>query len=436
MIEQLFGFPGYFPFFNFFLGYLAATIVIICQLNKRRYWGIPICIVVAAYVAVGLLFWHYGIRLRGKNVLISICGIYYIIMTLLLFACCRVSFIQALFCSTCSYISEHLGAVISKLLQRMILLLLGIKTSDLLMHIIVYAIVFAVLHFTVFQSFRRNGKVRIRSVRILTISLFLFLAASVLYSNMIFSGSAENRWIIYYGYAYDMLFSSCFLILLAELQKSKRFEEDLEIAHLLRQRQAEQYLISRDNIALIERKCHDIKHQVAALRSVDDPEAREASIRELEQAVAIYGAMMKTGNDVLDTVLTDKYLFCEQQGITWTCIADGSKLDFMDPIDLYILFANALDNSIEAVQKIQNPEQRTISVLVYTRFNMAFLQIENFFNSTIELKDNLPKSTKQSDGYHGYGLQSIQHTVEKYSGSMQIQTENQIFVLHIAIPLP
>ena len=77
----------------------------------------------------------------------------------------------------------------------------------------------------------------------------------------------------------------------------------------------------------------------------------------MEQEIRSYEAQNKTGNEVLDTILTSKSLYCQQHGITLTCVADGAALDFMDTMDLCSLFGNALDNAIESVEKLPDSEQ-------------------------------------------------------------------------------
>lgn len=47
----------------------------------------------------------------------------------------------------------------------------------------------------------------------------------------------------------------------------------------------------------------------------------------MEQEIRSYEAQNKTGNEVLDTILTSKSLYCQQHGITLTCVADGAALD-------------------------------------------------------------------------------------------------------------
>ena len=145
---------------------------------------------------------------------------------------------------------------------------------------------------------------------------------------------------------------------------------------------------------------------------------------------------MKTGSEVLDTVLTEKKLYCEGHSINMTCVADGSKLDFLDPVDVYALLGNAIDNAIEAVSALPDREQRLISVSVWSSRGLLLIQCENYYDHPLTFEDGLPVTTKEQDGYHGFGIRSIQYTVEKYGGCMTVHPENGLFVLRLSIPLP
>lgn len=116
-------------------------------------------------------------------------------------------------------------------------------------------------------------------------------------------------------------------------------------------------------------------------------------------------------------------------------MADGSKLSHIDPVDLYILFGNILDNTIESVRKLEDPAQRVVSMNVYTRSNMVVIQVENYYSGTIRMENGLPKTTKQDESNHGFGMRSVKSIVEKYGGSISIDTDGQIFLLSILLPL-
>ena len=104
---------------------------------------------------------------------------------------------------------------------------------------------------------------------------------------------------------------------------------------------------------------------------------REDYLDEIERSIQIYDSTItiETGNEVLDTVLTEKSLYCEQHQITMTCVADGSKLGFLDGVDVYAIFGNALDNAIESVSKVPEPEKRLIAVSVWSRSGLLLIQV-------------------------------------------------------------
>jgi sensor histidine kinase regulating citrate/malate metabolism len=45
-------------------------------------------------------------------------------------------------------------------------------------------------------------------------------------------------------------------------------------------------------------------------------------------------------------------------------------------------------------------------------------------------------TTKREKGFHGYGIKSIQYTVNKYDGAVDINAKNNWFDMQILIPIP
>jgi sensor histidine kinase regulating citrate/malate metabolism len=199
--------------------------------------------------------------------------------------------------------------------------------------------------------------------------------------------------------------------------------------------QQDQYQLTQENIDIINRKCHDLKHQIRALSDMQNGEQKDAFISNIEEAIMIYDASIDTGNKALDTVIMEKSLFCKEHGITLSCIADGTKLDFMDIIDLYTIFGNALDNAIESVDKLEDKEKKVVVVKVFTKDELLMIQVENYLDSELVFQNELPVTTKEEKYFHGFGIKSIQYTVHKYNGCITINTDRRLFQLQILIPL-
>lgn len=218
------------------------------------------------------------------------------------------------------------------------------------------------------------------------------------------------------------------------LFKKSSMRKELDMIHLLWHQQKEQYRISRETIDLINHKCHDLKHQVSAMRTIKDADEREKYLQEVENSVQIYNAIVRTGNEILDTILTEKSLLCENSGIHINCVADGALLSFMNPVDLYTLFGNAIDNAIEAVRKIGQKEKRVIDIMIYERQKLIAVQIVNPVENEMKFEDGLPLTTKAKNGYHGFGMKSMRHTVEKYGGYLRSEVKDGCFYLKIMVP--
>lgn len=225
------------------------------------------------------------------------------------------------------------------------------------------------------------------------------------------------------------------LYLQSALFKKSSMRKELETIQLLWHQQKGQYQLSKETIELINHKCHDLKHQVQAIRAVKDEKEKETYLEKIEKSVQIYSAIVRTGNEILDTILTEKSLICENSGIHINCVADGSLLAFMNPVDLYTLFGNALDNAIEAVRKLESKEKRVIDIMLYERQSFLMLQIVNPMCGEVKFEDGLPLTTKAKNGYHGYGMKSMLHTIQKYEGHLTTEVKNGCFYFNVMLPL-
>ncbi len=199
--------------------------------------------------------------------------------------------------------------------------------------------------------------------------------------------------------------------------------------------QRENYRLSVDSVELINRKYHDLKHQLQILRSELSSEEKLSVLEELERDISSYEAMHQTGNKALDVVLSSKAVICQNAGISVTCVADGKEMDFMRTTDVSVLFGNALDNAIEGVIRLDSAEKRLIHISVARQKSFVRIRVENCCEEDVKFADGLPV-TRKDPKYHGYGMKSIRSIVEKYEGSMTVKVQDGWFELRILIPVP
>ncbi|MBD5462580.1 MAG: GHKL domain-containing protein [Lachnospiraceae bacterium] len=209
---------------------------------------------------------------------------------------------------------------------------------------------------------------------------------------------------------------------------------ELEAMQNVLQNQYIQYQQSKQSIDTINRKYHDLKHQISILRAEADNELRNGFLDTMEAEIKSYEIQNKTGNSVVDTVLAGKSLYCSKHGITLTSVVDGALLDFMSVMDICSIFGNALDNAIEYVEKIDDREKRLIHVAVFSQKEFILLRFENYCEEALVFQDGIPATTKPDSDYHGYGLKSIRYVAGNYDGTVTVRLENNWFELKIMFP--
>lgn len=245
-------------------------------------------------------------------------------------------------------------------------------------------------------------------------------------------GFQKREWQVVY---LSKLLLAVALYLQNELFKKSAMRQELTMMNMLWKMEQEQYRLSKENIALINQKCHDLKHQIRAIRNASKEDI-DKYLEEMEGSIQIYEAIVKTGNEVLDTILTEKSLYCRERGITVSCVADGAQMEFINTVDLYAILGNALDNAIEAVEKFKHEEKRQIDVLIYRQQNFLVINVINPLKGNLVYDEELPVTTKGDTRYHGFGLRSMRYLVKKYDGFLSVSTEDGCFSLKILMPIP
>lgn len=227
-----------------------------------------------------------------------------------------------------------------------------------------------------------------------------------------------------------MSIASSILGILLEISNmsSKNIELERDIAARLRAEEKEKYSYDKAVIDMLNIKAHDIKHQIFST-------ADKTAEAELRDAISSYENTIHTGNTALDAVLVRKSRLAEEKNIHLTCMADGEKLSFMSDIDIYSLFGNILENAIEATEKIENAEKRTISITAEQKGFFVSICAANYFVGSVKLNEGLPHTTKEDRLYHGFGLASIKLLTEKYGGDLSISVKDDMFTLDILFPV-
>ena len=269
----------------------------------------------------------------------------------------------------------------------------------------------------------------VRTMVILSI-VFVLLQMVLEYLGHVFTAQPEALFLYYLCALLYTLLNYAAMLMIAQLDS---FRHENRTMHDFISNKMRYYQMSRDGITALQTTCHDLKHQIHAIRSEAGKARFDEYLNELEDAVNEYSTVIECGNPAVDVVLTEKNILCYAQQVKFTYMIDGTLFGFLTERETYSLFGNALDNALEAVMKIPDPQKRRITLKSNARGAMVVLQVENTFEGEMALTgDDLPRTTKTGSG-HGFGLKSISRIAQKHGGMMSVRTEDGLFKLSVIL---
>ena len=297
--------------------------------------------------------------------------------------------------------------------------------------LVLLAVVYAALYGFLYLFEQRRATAARLTITTAAMLMAVVMAVTVFaVSNLSFVSNGEATMSVFYIRTLVDFAGVLILSVQHEQLRENALHSELTAMDNVLRRQYEQYKQSKENIRLINWRYHELKMQIAAIRAERDQAKQDAALAEMESGIRKYEAENKTGNPVLDTLLTAKSLYCQQHGINMTCVADGKLLDFLSTGEICTIVGTALDNATESVSAEPDPEKRLIRVAIYAQNGFVMLRFENYCASPVELAaDGLPKR-----GAHGgYDLKSVRAAAENHGGTLTLHWENEWFTLRVLL---
>ncbi|MCD8307939.1 MAG: ATP-binding protein [Clostridia bacterium] len=407
----------------------VAVLVFGVVFRKRRKFVLRLILTIVLFLAastgLGLFFEKYFPYFRY---LISFC-----LSLAILPVCFKADYWDELFCTISAACIQNLSYSIACIVAAAC----GWDPVEITLYsAIVEIVLYVAVHLVCFRICLAklktdSGGFGVEHISLIVLALILLIVVYILqYNKQSLAAADYFEWRAVF-IAFDIVIIFMFFYMYDKGQLKKQNE----ILDNMQRTAATQYEMDRRSIDLINIKCHDLKNQIESIRSLG-VEERDIALSDAENAVMIYGAIAKTGNKSLDVLLSNKYLVCEKSGIRLTYVVDGHALDFMNPVDIFSLFGNALDNAIRAVANIDDEQKRVINMECRRRGLFLFIAVDNYCENRIKFRDGLPVTSQEDTSEHGYGMLSMKRSAESYGGVMAVEFKNHIFSLSFTIPIP
>ena len=185
------------------------------------------------------------------------------------------------------------------------------------------------------------------------------------------------------------------------------------------------------------KKIYEISNEINELIRVqkDTKGYIEKKKKEIEQI----RQMIVTNDTILDCTISDKRDLATEKQIAFTYnIPTGLPEIQMEDVDKIRLFANLLDNAIEAAesvpaQDINGKNKRYIHISILNRGSNFFVTIENSKRTEISVTENQFHTTKLDAENHGRGVRIIRQIVAKYDGTVEFTDTGDTFEVAVML---
>jgi len=183
---------------------------------------------------------------------------------------------------------------------------------------------------------------------------------------------------------------------------------------------------------------HDLRHFVGVIGQL----SKEGHYEELDRLLNEYAEKADPSplpvfceNVVANSILGYYSLRLKERGIPFLCACHISKQLSVGDSDLCVVLGNALENALEACEKLEDSETRYVSAETRSINGKLLIKIVNAYNGLLNQRDSHYISTKSSE-YHGIGLQNIKKVTDSYGGFVKIEHSQTTFTLMVAFSDP
>ena len=354
--------------------------------------------------------------------------IVYLLLIGIIWCCFDESIWTALFTAATGYIAQDMAGSAKTLIRQFEAIDLfsrtdyGVLTVDFLCYGLVYVLLFFALRPFV-KNREGNFDNKIKAVFSVGVLVLCVCMARLTQDNPV-----RNQQAVIAEAVFQIVIDIVVIALQFGVMEQAKLTSHVETMRELVHQQRVQYEASKESAQIINEKYHDLKHLIRSFRDVVPQE----QLDQLKRSIAAYERPANSGNEVLDVLLAEKIGICQQRNIVLTCSLGMTDFSFIEELDLYSLFQNALTNAINAVSALPEDAERFISLSAARDGNMLTIHMENPCAEDIEFVDGLPQ-TKNDPDWHGFGMKSMNRIAEKYGGMLTAEQRGKMFFLDILL---
>lgn len=221
--------------------------------------------------------------------------------------------------------------------------------------------------------------------------------------------------------------------LFGKLLISESYKERVIIVEQQLQQQTAYYTAMTEKNRYIQGLFHDMKNILLSLTGY----LRQNDVAQALEKIGQYGVTLQSSqqdwtNDlVLDTVIETKAELAQKKACKLHVTAALPVPLGCDSMALGVVLANGLDNAIEAVQQIKQPDQRWIRLKLGVQNGFVVVKLQNPTEQPMKISNQKIPTSKVNQELHGLGLENMRRLALEHGGDLFLQAEDALFTLTV-----
>lgn len=238
--------------------------------------------------------------------------------------------------------------------------------------------------------------------------------------------------VFFLRYGYEWLIVYCVLVLVINLyclyfwhdvSKTQELKYKLDLMRQQNELTHQFYADLEENYAKSRKVIHDIRNHLQMLEQSRKFSELQGYFEDVHQMLNALGMTYYTDNRMLNIILNDKLKSLGPEQLI--CQLRGVRLDFLSDMDTTTIFANLLDNALEAAEGINDFHLQIQGEQIQ---DFCVIKLSNTTGGTF-----MPGQSEKS-GHEGIGLENVQNAVEKYHGTLQTGQKERMFFVTLIFP--
>lgn len=222
------------------------------------------------------------------------------------------------------------------------------------------------------------------------------------------------------------------LYLFKVFSRNATLEKQTELAGQQREMIVKYYEGLQEEYEQTQKFLHDVKRHIRVLCDLDQTEEslRSEYSKELLESVENVHRQFLCSDKIISMIIDDKIRTCQSEGIAFDINMQDIEFDFMEKIEVTSLFANLLDNAIEACLRSRK-DKNEIELRIHRFKDYIVIKTRNTVGDIPNIKDGGLVSTKK--GHQGMGMLILKNIADKYCGNLAYDFSEEYFETKIIL---